>query len=52
MLLCYSPPVSKHVHSSIVGAVTDKEDSSESDLEEEQLPSLSAYLRIYIWEVL
>lgn len=32
---CYSPPLSKRVHSSIVGAVTEKEDSSESDSEED-----------------
>jgi hypothetical protein len=43
---CYSPPVSKRVHSAIVDANTDKEDSSESDSEEdEQLPSLPASLR-------
>ncbi|EFX60970.1 hypothetical protein DAPPUDRAFT_274885 [Daphnia pulex] len=42
----YSPPVSKRVHSAIVDANTDKEDSSESDSEEdEQLPSLPASLR-------
>ncbi|KZS02581.1 Uncharacterized protein APZ42_000321, partial [Daphnia magna] len=42
---CYSPLLSKRFHSAIVGAVTEKEDSSFSDSEEdEQLPSLPASL--------